>query len=184
MRHLYIILSFVLISLSLVSSSCVAQKNKAKDFAYSEDLSPTRPRYNPADTKPEEIKDSKPEKTKKESGTIKKPINGSLKSAFSCDDTLALKFDSLANLYKKVLYTSGYRIQIYNGNNKDGITQIKTKVYTRLPDIDIYTTFIQPNYKVKVGDFMSKVEAYQALGELLKDFPSALIVPDQINLKK
>jgi hypothetical protein len=164
-----------------VGATCFAQKSAAKSFAYSEDLSPTRPRYNPAETRPEEVK---VEKTKKESGTIKKAEIGSLRSIFSCDDTLSLKFDSLANQNKKIIYTSGYRIQVYNGTNKDGITQIKTKVYTRLPDIDIYTTFIQPNYKVKAGDFMSKVEAYQALGELLKEFPSALIVPDQINLKK
>lgn len=188
MKHmLCTLLSFVMLSGSLISSSCVAQKNKNKDFAYSEDVSPTRPRYNPADTRPQEepkeAKESKPDKTKN-NPTVKKPVDGSLRSIFSVDDTLALKFDSLAIYNKKVLYTQGYRIQLYNGTNKDGITQIKTKVYTHLPDIDIYTTFIQPNYKVKAGDFMSKIEAYQALGELLKDFPTALVVPDQINLKK
>ena len=180
MKYLLAILSF------LILSNCVAQKNnKAKDFAYSEDLSPTRPRYNPADTRPqEESKEPKEDKSKPVKGTIKTAVTGSLRSIYSADDTLALKFDSLATINKKILYTKGYRIQIYNGSNKEAITQIKTKVYSRLPDIDIYTTFWQPNYKVKAGDFMSKIEAYQALGELLKDFSSALVVPDEINLKK
>jgi hypothetical protein len=185
MKHLFVVLSFLLLSNGLVSNSFAQKNNKAKDFAYSEDLSPTRPRYNPFDTRPqEETKDLKVDKAQTVKGTIKPAVDGSLRSIYSADDTLALKFDSLATINKKILYTKGYRIQLYNGSNKDAITQIKTKVYTRLPDIDIYTTFWQPNYKVKAGDFMSKIEAYQALGELLKDFPTALIVPDEINLKK
>lgn len=45
-----------------------------------------------------------------------------------------------------------------------------------------YRVFQTPNFKVRVGDFRTKVEATKFLLELKQDFPEAFIVEDKIKL--
>jgi len=47
-----------------------------------------------------------------------------------------------------------------------------------------YLTFKAPNYKVRVGDFRTKLDAQRFLIELTADYPNAFIITDQINLPK
>ncbi len=175
MKKSLLFLLFGLLTLSIA----FGQKKEKELPPYSEDLSATRPRYNPDDTRPKDIKPAGQQRYIKEVPAE----NEKMKSMYCVNDTLRLIIDSLAQKNIKILYTPGYRIQVYNGNNKDEISKLKTKIYTKLPDIDIYTTFRQPDYKVKFGDFKTKIEAYQAMGSL-KEIPEAIIVPDQVNINK
>jgi hypothetical protein len=94
------------------------------------------------------------------------------------------KIHSILTAYQNIKMAQGYRVQVYFGQSKDEVRKAKETVYGIIPDIEIYTQYKQPDYKVKVGDFFYKYEAFNCLGKLERAFPNALIVPEIINLKK
>ena len=79
----------------------------------------------------------------------------------------------------------GYRIQIFfdSGNN----SKIKAQsVYegfkARYPDVGAYLSFKSPNYKVRVGDFRTRLDAQRFLNQVIAEYPNAWIIADEINL--
>jgi len=54
----------------------------------------------------------------------------------------------------------------------------------KYPDVGTYLTFKTPNYKVRIGDFRTKLDAQRFLNEIIADYPNAWIIEDQINLPK
>lgn len=79
----------------------------------------------------------------------------------------------------------GFRIQIFfdSGNNSKTRGQTVYETFSaRYPVIPAYLTFKAPNYKVRVGDFRTRLEAVRFLQEILPDYPGAYVVADQIHL--
>lgn len=79
----------------------------------------------------------------------------------------------------------GYRIQIYRGSARNARAEAnKTKAdfISGFPGIDSYLQFDQPNFfKVRVGDYRTKHDAYIDFVNIKKRFPEAYIVNDIIN---
>jgi hypothetical protein len=81
----------------------------------------------------------------------------------------------------------GFRIQIFfdSGNNsKTRAKSVYESFLAKYPDVGAYLTFKPPNYKVRVGDFRTKLDAQRFLNEILSDYPNAWIIDDKINLPK
>ena len=81
----------------------------------------------------------------------------------------------------------GYRVQIHiaSGAHSKKISNDSKAVFlSKYPDMDAYVIYQTPNFKVRVGDFRTKLEASKFLNEVKKDFPGAFIVKDEINLPK
>ena len=79
----------------------------------------------------------------------------------------------------------GFRIQVFfdSGNNsKTNARSIYDAFIAKYPSIRAYLTFKAPNYKVRVGDFRTKLDAQRFLNEIISDYPNAWIIADQINL--
>jgi hypothetical protein len=79
----------------------------------------------------------------------------------------------------------GYRIQIFfdSGNNsKTNARSIYEGFLAKYPSMKAYLTFKAPNYKVRVGDFRTKLDAQRFLNVIIVDYPNAWIIADQINL--
>jgi len=79
----------------------------------------------------------------------------------------------------------GYRIQIYassNRNARDESNKARAAFINMFPDIVSYPLYAEPGYfKVRVGDFRTKIEATKLFQIISKEFPGAYIVPDVIN---
>lgn len=76
----------------------------------------------------------------------------------------------------------GYRIQIYSGSNRQEAVMLRATYVQEHPDQSVYLIYQQPNFKVRTGDFKSKLEA-EAFFMTIKDtYPAAFIVPDNIKL--
>jgi len=75
-----------------------------------------------------------------------------------------------------------YTVQVYVGNNSQEADEARMKVFKILPDESPRIEWSQPNFRVKVGRFFSRLEAYKTLSTLRKHFPGALLVPERINL--
>lgn len=79
---------------------------------------------------------------------------------------------------------SGYRIRIFfsNAQNaREASSETVERFATRYPDYPVYRSYVNPNFKVTVGDFHSKSDALRLLSVMRKDFPAAFIVRENIN---
>ena len=80
--------------------------------------------------------------------------------------------------------SAGYRIQVHFGNEREKAKEIKTKFLQAFPDIPAYDSYQSPNFRVRVGDFRSKLEASKYLKQISTSFPSSFIVTDNIKYPK
>jgi len=88
------------------------------------------------------------------------------------------------------LKTSGFRIQVVMSNNsKTARKELDDKgslIKKSFPDIAIYRGYTAPNWKLLVGDFMTKEDADAFKQKMLKSIPELgkemYIVPDKINI--
>jgi hypothetical protein len=79
----------------------------------------------------------------------------------------------------------GFRIQIFfdSGNNsKTKAESIYEGFKAKYPDVGAYLSFKSPNYKVRVGDFRTRLDAQRFLNEIITEYPNAWIIADMIKL--
>ena len=76
----------------------------------------------------------------------------------------------------------GYRVQIHFGAEKAKALDIKSKFILQNHKVDAYLDYQQPYFKIRVGDFRTKLEAYKFMQEISGNFPGAFIVSDDIEL--
>jgi hypothetical protein len=74
----------------------------------------------------------------------------------------------------------GYRVKIHFGGDKDKARAVKAAFLKKYPDVPAYEEYAQPNFTILVGDFRSKMEAYEFFKKIKYDFPNAFIVKDKI----
>lgn len=79
---------------------------------------------------------------------------------------------------------SGYRVQIFSGSNRKEAYDIQAKFLEQFPDMRSYIIYSEPNFKVRVGDFRTRLEAEKAEEDLKKVFAGMFIIPEKINLPK
>lgn len=79
---------------------------------------------------------------------------------------------------------NGWRVQIFfeSGNNsKSACYKSRDRFLELFPLTGSYITFTEPYYKLRVGDFRSRLDAEAFLQEVITTFPNAYIVQDMVN---
>jgi len=82
---------------------------------------------------------------------------------------------------------SGYRIQVFSVsgvNSKDKVNKEKAEYLLKNKNADIYIVYQSPYFKLRIGDYRDKLEAQYHLQEIIKDYPFAFIVKDEVNIPK
>lgn len=74
----------------------------------------------------------------------------------------------------------GYRVQIYYGNDRSKASQIKVDFMRRYPDVRATLSYIHPQYRVKVGDFATRKDAWEFYREIDNIFSPCMVVPDKV----
>ncbi len=89
----------------------------------------------------------------------------------------------------RVLKKTGYRIQVYAGNNtraaKNKAHEVGVHVKELFPELPVYTTFNPPRWLCRVGDFSTIEEADAVMRQLRAvggDLKAVSIVREQINI--
>ena len=97
------------------------------------------------------------------------------------------RIDTVLQLHKmqnqKFPFIDGYRIQIYKetGNNAlDSARSVKNRFETEYQGVKAYISFRQPYYRVRIGDFRTRLEAVKFLGIIRKKYPYAWEIKDKI----
>ena len=89
----------------------------------------------------------------------------------------------LVNVAKKSKI-KGYRVQIHFGTQKAEANEIKSKFLTLYDDVPAYLDYQQPYFKIRVGDFRTRLEAYKFHQEIAEEFSGSFIVADEIEMPK
>ena len=79
---------------------------------------------------------------------------------------------------------NGYRVQIYNGTNRKDAYNAQEKFTNLYPDTRTYISYSEPNFKVRAGDFRTRLEAEKVMQELRGKFTSLFIIEGKINPPK
>ena len=83
----------------------------------------------------------------------------------------------------EVAASSGYRVQIFTGSTRKDAYDAQAKFQQQYPDVRTYITYREPNFKVRAGDFRTRLEAEKLMDELKKWFTGMFIISEKINLK-
>lgn len=98
-----------------------------------------------------------------------------------CDPRLAVLVKKHSNIKKGLIRSGkGYRVQIYNGNDRARATQVKIDFMRRFPGVKTYLTYSAPQFRVKVGDYQTRAEAQKMYAQVAGTYSPVMIVPDLI----
>ena len=121
---------------------------------------------------------------------INSPVSAQEVTIYNADSSVIItkdaRFDELVikqkdqNLINQTIH--GYRIQIYFGVNRQKASEIKLSFSSQYPDMSAYLSYQQPNFKIRIGDFLNRYEAQKFLKEIDGLFPTSFIVPDDVKL--
>lgn len=164
---------FVLIAIVAFGCSKTAIPSSSNAERYSEDLSIYRPKYDI--NKEDEVETS-------EQIVIEQPQEN-LEPRYDVTEELNIVLDSIDAQRDNVRYIDGYTVQVYYGTNSSEASLIKGKVKRLLPDSSPSLKYDEPNFRVKVGKFYSRLEAQQTYSALKGKFQSALVIPERIYIK-
>ena len=78
---------------------------------------------------------------------------------------------------------SGFRIQIFFGNEK-GAYKAREDFKTLFPDTFLKIENFPPDWKVRVGNYKTKLEADSALVEIKEAYIGAVVIPELIDVKR
>jgi hypothetical protein len=79
----------------------------------------------------------------------------------------------------------GYRVQIFSMSGNDARNEaerVKKDFDKRFPDVRSNLTYLQPNFKIRCGDFRTKAEAKGFINDISRYYPGAYIVRDKIKV--
>ncbi|WP_051209850.1 SPOR domain-containing protein [Gelidibacter mesophilus] len=88
--------------------------------------------------------------------------------------------DRLLEFKKDLSTLNAFIIQVYNGP-RSGAESTKSDVATLYPDWSNSIQYEQPNYKIWVGNFRTRLEADRALMEVKKSYANAFILQPKKN---
>jgi len=121
------------------------------------------------------------------------PIWNQMPNAVVVQDTAITQLmeDHWEGRVRGEIETSGWRVQIYSSNNqlvaKQEAENLKERLEKEITE-PVYVDFIQPFWKVRVGNFLTIEEAKMYRELLVKQFPElqteSYPVKDQIKIKQ
>lgn len=85
----------------------------------------------------------------------------------------------LKSYYEMTDLIPGYTIQAYTGSNRQLAFKIRDQLFEVYPNSDVEVKYKQPNFIVRVGRFLDRLEAYEFYVGIKKMFSQSIIRPTQ-----
>jgi hypothetical protein len=116
---------------------------------------------------------------------VDSPSNGmSTKQPGEVTITAPANVEALLKDYKAHEHAqNGYRVQIFLGDRKTA-EDSKRAFLQKNPDIPAYLSWLAPNFRLRVGDLRTRLEAEYLLNQLKAAYPGSYIVPDEIGMPR
>jgi cell division protein FtsN len=144
--------------------SCLAQKSNGKPPYYHEDLYSLRPKLEePVDTV--QMNTHRPKVSVIPNHQVNRKVDQVL--------------DSINRFNVTRKFIDGYTIQIYSGQNREEAMNTKKKMAAET-SLNALLEYNQPKFRVRVGNYYSRMESQKDLLRLKRIFPNAILVPEKI----
>ena len=97
-------------------------------------------------------------------------------------DSLVSKQIQINSLKKGV---DGFRVQIHHNQSqsREESQKVRARFSQDFPHLKTYLEFKSPYYKIQVGDFITRIEAYKIQKEISKKYRGTYIVPSIVNFE-
>lgn len=82
-----------------------------------------------------------------------------------------------------IKYIDGFTIQVYGGDDRAVAQDFRLNLIRNFPSTEPRMVFEQPNYKVRVGRYYTRLEAQNLFTEVKQVFPKAILIPARIYVK-
>lgn len=114
--------------------------------------------------------------------TLSEDSSGSL--TILHDSALVTALENYAEFNAENFELEGYRIQIFFDSKREEALKMRKNFRQNYPETPVYLIYEQPFFKLRVGDFRTKIEAQRLLDPIKKDFSSSFIVKTTIDFPK
>jgi hypothetical protein len=172
MRLLIFVLAVVVIA--ACSSTVSTTGSSSTSGKYSEDLSIVRPKIQaPSDT------------GKLNTSTENTGGNNTvyLEPRHTVNAQLDAVLDSIDRINLANGMVDGFTIQLYSGKQQDEALNVKKQIAQAMPEIDADILFSQPNFRVRAGKYISRLEAQKDYIAVKRLFPNAILIPERIPIR-
>jgi hypothetical protein len=170
-----ILVFLVIAGVAISCSSKVTKSGTSDSGKYSEDLSALRPKA--------------PVDTVKQSGLNNGQTQASrnptvyLEARHAVNQNLDAVLDSIDRINLSNGLVDGFTIQLYSGIQRDEALNVKKQIATAMPELDADLQFVQPNFRVRAGKYLNRLEAQKDFMAVKKLFPNAVIIPERIPIR-
>lgn len=79
---------------------------------------------------------------------------------------------------ERVRTVPGYRVQIAalsGANSREQAFELKRRFKEEYPEVEVYIIFTEPNFRIKVGDFTSKLDAFVFMRRIKDSYPGTIV---------
>ena len=177
-KTLNILVGIALVALLFVSGCAPKTTTSATPTTgkHSEDLSVYRPKIDEADTLKTTTNTTVDHSVRNPSAYVeaRQAINEPLDAVLDSIDRI--------NLSNGVI--DGFTIQLYSGVKREEALSIKKEMAFVLPKVDAEVQYVQPNFRVRAGKYIDRIEAQKDYITIKKHFPSAIVIPDRIPISE
>ncbi|TVR41948.1 MAG: SPOR domain-containing protein [Bacteroidia bacterium] len=100
------------------------------------------------------------------------------------DEKISMLLHAHRNAVSRQQGVPGYRVHLYmdSGNRARLNTQREQAAFEKkYPDVRAYIVYEEPYFKLRVGDFRTRLDARRFLEKIRRDYSAAYIVVDMIN---
>jgi hypothetical protein len=80
-------------------------------------------------------------------------------------------------------FGEGFRVQIMYTDVREDVYRSKATMYKEFAELASYVEYEQPYYKLRLGDFKTRLEATYYLQQIAALYPGAFIVRDKIKIR-
>ncbi|HEY5916316.1 MAG TPA: SPOR domain-containing protein [Chryseolinea sp.] len=171
MRSHHIFIYFIVV---VWLAGCASPKSttvSSQGQAYSEDLSIWRPKAEtPANNNTTTNVPDNPKQT---------PY---VEPKYAVNKKLDTVLDSIDRYNRSKQFVDGFTIQIYAGLKREDALNAKKNLASSLPDLSSEVEYAQPNFRVKVGKYYTRIDAQRDYVAVKKYFPTAIVIPDKVSI--
>lgn len=117
--------------------------------------------------------------------TSKNTLSNQGKVSIIQDTAIIKLIEKHVAINKADIKLTGWRIQIYNSSGKearDEANEVRNKFMNTYSDIKAYLIYQPPFFKIRVGDYRTKADAFAMYKTLLSVYPLSYLVQEKINL--
>jgi len=169
-----ILLYSLLVALLVLEGCKPAQKTTSTQGGkYYEDLSAVRPKV-------EEV--SNIDSLGNNTSITPRDPKAYMDPKFTVNAQLDAVLDSIDRINLTRRFIEGFTIQVYSGQKREDALTVKKDMTLYLPKMEAEVQYNQPNFRVKTGRYLNRLEAQKDYETIKRFFPNAIIIPDKITI--